>query len=139
MTEANYTHEKADVQSICTHPQRTPDAAGLLSFFIDRTDFEELNDRDLHFLWEACEEASDGALALARVVSGIGCLIRQDESQTSIPQMGSFEGHDAADLLQFIANQLNVIGQMTFIGKDAAYCLRRRAQIATTKTGASRG
>ncbi|MCW3539311.1 hypothetical protein [Burkholderia cenocepacia] len=98
-----------------------------------------MSDDELKFLSVASEQASDDAIDLSDVVSGIGCLISEDQTRPGTI-FGSFQGSDISNLLHFIANQLNVIGQMASIGKDADYCLRRRAEAAAGKAqGASRG
>ncbi|WP_240202032.1 hypothetical protein [Burkholderia sp. LMG 13014] len=131
MTEANYTHGNAEVQSIHQGPPRVADAAGLLAFFIGRTDLE--------FLSEASEQAAGDAATLSRVVSGIGCLI-SEEQMSAGTKSGALQDSDLPGLLWFVSSQIDTIGQMAYIGSEADYRLRMRAQeVAACKKGANRG
>lgn len=139
MTEANYTQGNTEVQSTRKGPYRTPNAAGVLAFFIGRTDLKSMDNEDLEFLAGASEEASGEAFNLRDVVSGIGCLISEDQTRPGT-KFGSLWGDDTPELLWFIANQINSIGQLAYIGSEAEYQLRMRAQAAAApKKGASRG
>lgn len=140
MTEANYTQGNTEVQSTRKGPHRTPDAAGLLAFFIGRTDLKSMDSQDLEFLAGASEQASGDALNLRDVVSGLGCLISEDMTREGI-KCGSLWGSDLPNVLWFIANQIDSIGQLAYIGSEADYQLRTRAQTAAVAAmkGASRG
>ncbi|MEK6357512.1 MAG: hypothetical protein V4796_32485 [Burkholderia cenocepacia] len=143
MTEANYTQGNTEVQSTpLARRRRTADCAGLLAFFIGHIDIKQLDDEDLEFLSDASEQASGEAATLSQVVSGLGCLISEDAMRSGGSCTGSFQGDDVPNLLWFIANQIDSIGQMAFIGSEADYQLRTRAQAAVAaavKKGASRG
>ncbi|WP_321944565.1 hypothetical protein [Burkholderia cenocepacia] len=139
MTEANYTHGNAEVQSIRKGPHRTPDVAGVLAFFVDRANLKSMDNDELEFLAGASEQASGEAVTLRDVVSGLGCLISEDQTRAGT-QSGSLWSNDLPTLLWFIANQIDSIGQLAYIGSEADYQLRTRAQAAAAvKKEASRG
>lgn len=139
MTEANYTHEKTDVQSIAPVRRPSPDSAGLLEFLIGRIDLKQLDDEDLDFLSEASENAAGEAATLSRVVTGIACLISEEQMNTGM-KSGALQDTDLPSLLWFISSQISAIGQMAFIGSEALYRQQVRAREAVaSKKGARHG
>ncbi|MCA8338469.1 hypothetical protein [Burkholderia multivorans] len=139
MTSANYTQGYEEVQIISKLPRRQADAAGLLQFFIDRTDLKKLDAEELEFLAAGSEEAAGQAATLSHVVSGVACLISEDQTRDGT-RSGSLQDHDIQRLLWFVSDQIEAIGKMAWIGSEADYELRRRAQAsAATAKGVSRG
>ncbi|WP_254218430.1 hypothetical protein [Burkholderia multivorans] len=139
MTSADYTQGCAEVQTISKLPRRQADAAGLLQFFIDRTDLKKLDAGELEFLAVSSEEAAAQADTLSHVVSGIACLIGEDRTRVGAGS-GALQDHDIPRLLRFVSDQIQAIGKMAWIGSGADYELRRRAQAsAATTKGVSRG
>ncbi|MCO1343433.1 hypothetical protein L0Z26_16245 [Burkholderia multivorans] len=139
MTSADYTQGCAEVQIISKLPRRRADAAGLLQFFIDRTDLKKLDAEELEFLAAGSEEAAGQAATLSHVVSGVACLISEDRTRVGAGS-GALQDDDIPRLLRFVSDQIQAIGKMAWVGSGADYELRRRAQAsAATTKGVSRG
>ncbi len=139
MTSANYTQGCEEVQTISKPAPRQADCAGMLQFFIDHIDLKELGDDELEFLAGGSEEAANDAVRLSRIVSGIGCLISEEQMSDTLGS-GALQGDDLPQLMWFVSNQIEAIGKMAWIGSEADYELRRRAQAsAATAKGVSRG
>ncbi|MDF3116321.1 hypothetical protein KPA94_23095 [Burkholderia semiarida] len=109
----------------------------MLSFFIERTDMKDLMQDELEFLAAAGEEAAGAAATLSNIVSGIGCLIGEDQASTG-GMCGALQESDTPQLLWFIAAQIETIGKMALIGSRADDQLRVRTQkvsVAATQEG----
>ncbi|KVU21227.1 hypothetical protein WK62_19785 [Burkholderia ubonensis] len=106
--------------------KRQPDAAGLLAFFWDRFDAKAASDEDLEYLSGAAEEAANAALQLSDHVSGVGGLIEQDRGFDNKPTCGTLQDADQAELLYRIANELEAIGHLAYIGSASDSVLRTR-------------
>ncbi|CAN0624350.1 conserved protein of unknown function [Burkholderia multivorans] len=105
-----------------------PDAASLIQFFAGHFDMKSASDDDLEFLSHASEEAESMAIALADHVVGVGCLINTDRDDANRSKCGSLQDDQQDGLLWHIANQIQVIGKMAYVGSEAAYQQRIRAE-----------
>ncbi|KVN27338.1 hypothetical protein WJ63_14300 [Burkholderia pyrrocinia] len=114
---------------------RQPDAAGLLAFFWDRFDAKAASDEDLEYLSGSAEEAANAAWQLSAHVSGVGGLIEQDRGVDDKPKCGTLQDADQAELLYRIANELEAIGHLAYIGSVSDSVLRTRL---TEKLAASK-
>lgn len=103
-------------------------APNLIRFFSDRFDLKAASDEDVHYLSNAAEEAGDMARALAEHVVGVGCLISTDLAVENTSKSGALQGHQQADLLFHIANQIETIGHLASIASEAAYEELKRAE-----------
>lgn len=106
---------------------RKADAAGIVGFLMDALEVKQLDESDLEFLLCATEQATTAARSLSEIVSGMGCLISADQTQSGT-KAGSLWGNDVPTLLWYIASQVDMIGQLTYIGSEAEWELRRRAE-----------
>ncbi|WP_146166242.1 hypothetical protein [Trinickia symbiotica] len=107
--------------------------AGLLRFLFDRVN--ELETEELEFLSQSNELAGHMAMNLASVVSGIGSLVACDD------HAGNFrdDGDSLSDLLFTIANQVEVIGELSNIGFEATTLLRTNDGDGAGEPGCRRG
>ncbi|QVN18737.1 hypothetical protein [Burkholderia pyrrocinia] len=113
---------------------RVAAAAGVIEFFMGRTDFKALDKVDLLFLTCAGEQAVTEATNLSRIVTGLGCLISEDQTRDGA-QSGALWDDDLPSVLWNIANQIDAIGQLTFVASEADYELRRRAEEGAKEVG----
>ncbi|PMS32803.1 hypothetical protein C0Z20_25920 [Trinickia symbiotica] len=99
----------------------------MLRFLFDRVN--ELDASELEFLSQSNELAGHMAMNLASVVSGIGSLVAWDD------QAGNFrdDGDSVSDLLFTIANQIEVIGELSNIGFEASTLLRMKGGADVTE------
>ncbi|EMN5130204.1 hypothetical protein RVV79_003320 [Burkholderia contaminans] len=111
------------------------DVTGLLAFFIERINLKKLTNEELEYLASATEEAAGEATTLSRIVSGIGCLISNDQVATGM-KSGALQDDSVPELLWFISNRIEEIGKMAWIGSEAEYCLRVRAQDSASTAAA---
>lgn len=101
------------------HPAH--DAMRLL---IDRAS-GNLTSADLKELATLADTASDDALRLSRVITGLACLIEGDAENGTV---GSFREADSVFLLLcHVASSLDVIAGMTAVSVEARDMLIRRA------------
>jgi hypothetical protein len=107
-------------------PPQVMTPASALSFLWDNFSAEHLSDADLQFLSLASEEASTVSQWLARHVNGVSCLINTDRQAASFVRSGALQDDDQTSLLNFIASQIEVIGELARIGGDASFMLRSR-------------
>ncbi|VWB67896.1 hypothetical protein [Burkholderia lata] len=103
------------------------DAAGIFEFLADRLDVKQLAEEDLNFLSCANEQAVREARNLSDVVSGIGCLISEDQTRDGA-KSGSLWSDDVPTLLWLIAGQIGIIGKLANLGGEVDWELRRRAE-----------
>lgn len=115
--------------------KRQPDAAGLLTFLWDRFDVKAATDEELQYLSAASEEAANAAWRLSEHISGVGGLIQYDRGSDDKPKCGALQDTDQAGLLYRIANELETIGRLAYIGSESDYALRTRL---TEKLAASK-
>ncbi|WP_322095151.1 hypothetical protein [Paraburkholderia bannensis] len=108
-------------------PSQVMKPATLLSFLWDNFSPEHLSEADLQFLSLASEEASSLSQWLARHVVGVGCLIDTDRQEvTPFVRSGALQDDDQPALLNFIATQIETIGEIARIGGEASFMLRNR-------------
>ncbi|MDC6177537.1 hypothetical protein [Ralstonia solanacearum] len=134
MAEADFTLVKNNVREAQAERESTPvarramDAAGLISFLWERMDADKAGDADLEWLSEATDRASVMAQNLGESVSGIGCLIAEDcfNGREGGTRSGALQDDDLPSLLFSVADTLQTISAMTFIGSEAEFKLRDR-------------
>ncbi|MDF0500848.1 hypothetical protein POK33_08905 [Burkholderia cenocepacia] len=117
---------------------RTADAAGIIEFLVDRLDVKQLAEDDLTFLSCANEQAVREARNLSEVVSGIGCLISEDQTRDGA-KSGSLWSDDVPTLLWLIAGQIGIIGKLAYVGGEIDYELRRRAEMRASEKESHHG
>lgn len=99
----------------------------LLSFLWDNFDPQSLSVADLEFLSVASEEASTMCEWLAKHVNGVSCLIDTDRQEvTPFVRSGAMQDDEQPSLLNFVASQIEVIGELARIGGEASFMLRNR-------------
>lgn len=64
----------------------------------------------------------------------LGCLISEDQTRDGA-QSGALWDDDLPSVLWNIANQIDAIGQLTFVASEADYELRRRAEEGAKEVG----
>ncbi|KVH52892.1 hypothetical protein WS89_31135 [Burkholderia sp. MSMB1072] len=117
---------------------RKADAAGIVEFLVNRLEVKSLDESDLNFLACATEQAVQEARNLSEVVSGIGCLISEDQTRDGV-QSGALWDNDIPTLLWSIASQIGIIGKLAYVGGEVDFELRRRAEMRVPEKGAHYG
>jgi hypothetical protein len=102
----------------------TANTAGLLQFLWGTIDRIKASDEELAFLSEAATEASNMARSLSDTVSGVGCLIAEDQHEGM--KSGALQDGAIPGFLFGISDQLNTIAEMAFIGNEAGFLLSKR-------------
>ncbi|AOJ87467.1 hypothetical protein WS87_12665 [Burkholderia sp. MSMB0856] len=105
---------------------RQPDAAGLLAFLWDHFDANTASDEDLEYLAVATGEAVNAAFKLGTVISGIACLVGDDRGADDNPECGALQDGSQSTLLHFIADEVETIGRLAYIGSESDFRLRTR-------------
>ncbi|SAL17015.1 hypothetical protein AWB71_00687 [Caballeronia peredens] len=104
-------------------------AAGLLQFLWSKFDVEKASDEELMSLSTADEEAAVMAKQLGSVVNGVGSLIVTDmDVEADLQRSGALQGAELPTLLRNIADQVNTIAELSFIGSQANFYLNMRVE-----------
>ncbi|WP_234015418.1 hypothetical protein [Burkholderia sp. BE12] len=118
---------------------RKADAAGIVEFLADRLQVKSLDESDLNFLSCATEQAVLEARNLSEVVSGIGCLISEDQTRDGLKSGALWGNDDVPTLLWSIASQIGIIGKLAYLGGEVDYELRRRVETRVLSKESSHG
>jgi hypothetical protein len=104
----------------------TCDAVGIMRFLWDKFDAKTATDDDLDFLACATDEATTVARSAADELFGVALHIGGERSAGR--QVEKVNGVDLPMVLINLSNVMRMVGELAFIGSEAAFEERKRAE-----------